>query len=102
MPYSAVIQPLPVLRRNGGTLSSTVTVHSTWVSPNFARHEPSAYLATPGSRLTGRIMSGARPEARIFASAGLSGATLPAPGGDVHPATPSPTGRARSWQQLGA
>src|SRR5206468_1299926 len=55
MPYSAVTQPRPVLRRNGGTRSSTVAVHSTWVSPNRARHEPSAYLAIPGSRLTGGI-----------------------------------------------
>ena len=68
MPYSAVTQPFPVLRKNGGTRSSTVAVHSTWVSPNFARHEPSAYFATPGSRLTGRIRSGVRPEGRMFFS----------------------------------
>src|SRR5205814_9537317 len=64
IPYSAVTQPLPVLRRKGGTRSSTEAVHSTCVSPNFVRHEPSAYLATPGSRLTGRIASRARPEGR--------------------------------------
>src|SRR5216683_167357 len=69
MPYSAVTHPLPVLRRNGGTRSSTEAVHSTWVSPNFARHEPSAYLATPGSSVTGRIASEARPEGRILFSA---------------------------------
>src|SRR5215470_18821130 len=64
MPYSAVIQPLPVLRRNGGTLSSTVAVQSTWVSPKRARQEPSAYLAAPGSSTMRRISSGARPEGR--------------------------------------
>src|SRR5271163_217929 len=69
MPYSAVTQPFPVLRRNGGTRSSTEAVHSTWVSPNFARHEPSAYFATPGSRVIGRIASGARPEGRMLLSA---------------------------------
>ena len=73
MPYSAVTQPLPELRKNGGTRSSTVAVHNTWVSPNLARHEPSAYFATPGSRLTGRMVSGARPEGRIFISANNSG-----------------------------
>src|SRR6516162_1303617 len=69
MPYSAVTQPFPVLRRNGGTRSSSDAVHSTCVSPNFARHDPSAYFATPGSRVTGRIASGARPEGRILLSA---------------------------------
>src|SRR6185503_5811273 len=66
MPYSAVTQPLPLFRIHGGTRSSTVAVHSTWVSPNRARHEPSAYFATPGSRLTGRSASAARPEGRIL------------------------------------
>src|SRR6516162_7071221 len=69
MPYSAVTQPFPVLRRYGGTRSSTEAVHSTCVSPNFARHEPSAYFATPGSRLIGRIASVARPEGRMLLSA---------------------------------
>src|SRR5262245_38804839 len=69
IPYSAVTHPLPVLRRKGGTRSSTEAVHSTCVSPNFARHEPSAYLATPGSRATGRIASAARPEGRELIAA---------------------------------
>src|SRR5205807_3152242 len=68
MPYSAVTQPLPVLRRNGGTRSSTEAVHSTCVSPNLARQEPSAYFATPGSRVTERITSAARPEGRTYLS----------------------------------
>src|SRR3546814_6188099 len=44
MPYSPVTQPRPLLRRKGGTESSTLAVQSTWVSPNLARQEPSAYL----------------------------------------------------------
>src|SRR5579872_5149433 len=68
MPYSAVTQPLPVLRRNGGTFSSTLAVQSTWVSPKRARQEPSAYLATPGSSTMRRISSGARPEGRGMGS----------------------------------
>src|SRR5262249_37568674 len=59
-----VIQPLPVLRRKGGTFSSTVAVQSTWVSPKRARQEPSAYLAVPGSSTMRRISSGARSEGR--------------------------------------
>ena len=42
MPYSAVIQPWPLPRRNGGTLSSMLAVHSTRVSPNSTSTEPSA------------------------------------------------------------
>src|SRR5437764_829494 len=68
MPYSAVTQPRPVLRRNGGTRSSTLAVHSTWVSPNLARQEPSACLLTPGSRITARRASAARPDGRIIVS----------------------------------
>jgi hypothetical protein len=33
MPYSAVTQPLPVLRRNGGTRSSTLAVQMIFVRP---------------------------------------------------------------------
>src|SRR5204863_9489478 len=77
MPYSAVTQPLPLLRRNGGTRSSTEAVHSTCVSPNFARHEPAAYLATPATRVTERIASASRPEGRMRFSSG--GPVLPEP-----------------------
>ena len=42
MPYSAVTQPWPLPRRNGGTPSSTLAVHSTRVSPNSTSTEPSA------------------------------------------------------------
>ena len=42
MPYSAVTQPWPRPRRNGGTLSSTLAVTRTLVWPKVTRHEPSA------------------------------------------------------------
>ena len=38
MPYSAVTQPLPVLRRNGGTRSSTLAVQMTFVRPASMKH----------------------------------------------------------------
>jgi hypothetical protein len=41
MPYSAVTQPFPELRRNGGTRSSTLAVQITRVSPASMRTEPS-------------------------------------------------------------
>src|SRR5262249_32764188 len=65
MPYSAVTQPRPLLRRKGGTLLSTVAVQRTWVSPKRARQEPSAYLLVPVSKMTVRSSSAARPLARI-------------------------------------
>src|SRR6185437_14971734 len=73
IPYSAVTQPLPVPLRKPGTPSSRLAVTSTWVSPNFTRQEPSACLATPRSRLTGRISSGARLLGRIFRYLELGG-----------------------------
>src|SRR5690348_6626904 len=65
MPYSAVTQPLPLLRSHGGTRSSTVAAQSTWVLPNLARQLPSAWREMPGSRMIARISSGARPEGRM-------------------------------------
>jgi hypothetical protein len=41
MPYSAVTHPLPVLRKNGGTRSSTDAVQMTFVRPDSIRTEPS-------------------------------------------------------------
>ena len=61
MPYSAVTQPWPLPRRNGGTLSSTEAVTSTRVSPKLTRQEPSAWRVKPGSKRSSRIWSGARP-----------------------------------------
>ena len=43
MPYSAVTQPLPLLRRNGGTRSSTLAVQITLVRPASTSTEPSAW-----------------------------------------------------------
>ncbi len=40
--YSAVSQPCPVLRRNGGTRSSSVAVQMTRVPPISMSAEPSA------------------------------------------------------------
>jgi len=42
MPYSAVTQPLPVFRRNGGTRSSTLAVQITLVRPASMKTDPSA------------------------------------------------------------
>src|SRR5438045_2997555 len=42
MPYSAVTQPFPVLRRNGGTRSSTLAVQMTFVRPASIKTDPSA------------------------------------------------------------
>src|SRR6266851_10081647 len=80
MPYSAVTQPRWVLRIQGGTLSSTEAVHSTWVSPNFTRHEPSAWREKPGSRDTLRSWSGARPDGRICGLLGVGQGLWPNPG----------------------
>ena len=65
IPYSAVTQPEPELRRNGGTRSSTDAVQSTCVSPNLTQHDPSAYFAKPGSSVTARICSALRPDGRF-------------------------------------
>ena len=45
MPYSAVIHPWALPRRNCGTDSSTLAVHSTCVSPNWTSTAPSACFA---------------------------------------------------------
>src|SRR5437588_577690 len=64
MPYSAVIQPWDLPRRNAGTVSSTLAVHSTWVSPHSIRTEPSAWRAWRRVKLTRRSSSTSRPEGR--------------------------------------
>src|SRR5215218_2312039 len=66
MPYSAVTQPLPVLRRNGGTRSSTLAVQITFVRPTSIRTEPSAWARKPGVMVVGRGSEGARPSLRIM------------------------------------
>ena len=74
MPYSAVTQPLPPPRSQGGTPWSRLAVHSTWVSPKRTRHDPSAWRETPRSRLTGRRSAGARFDGR---AAGGRAASMP-------------------------
>ena len=65
MPYSAVTQPLPELRIQPGTFSSRLAVHSTCVSPNLTRQEPSACLETLRSKEMARISSNWRLDGRI-------------------------------------
>src|SRR5262249_33230361 len=65
MPYSAVTQPAPLLRRKGGTDSSTEAVQRTRVSPMAIKAEPSAYLFTPVVMVTGRSSSLRRPSTRM-------------------------------------
>ena len=43
MPNSAVTQPMPELRRNGGTRPSTLAAHGTSALPMRIRQEPSAW-----------------------------------------------------------
>src|SRR6516162_1764427 len=70
MPYSAVTQPRAWPLSQGGRRSSSVAVTSTWVSPNFTKHEPSAYLTTPRSSDMARSSSGWRRLGRITHSPG--------------------------------
>ena len=65
MPYSAVTQPSPLPRRNGGTFSSIDAVTSTLVSPKPISTEPSACLVKRGSIVIVRIWSGVRPLGRM-------------------------------------
>src|SRR5215468_625341 len=74
MPYSAVIQPRAWPLSQGGNRSSRVAVTSTWVSPNFTKQEPSAYLTTPRSSDTARSSSGCRRLGRIRLAPLRSGA----------------------------
>ena len=82
IPYSAVTQPLPLFLRNEGTRSSTLAVQRTCVSPNFTKHEPSAYFVVLSSNVTDRSWSKLRPEglflcAFIFIFQQLESATYP-------------------------
>ena len=65
IPYSAVTQPRPELRNQGGTRSSRLAVHRTCVSPNRAMHDPSACFENPGSRTISRSSSARRPDGRM-------------------------------------
>src|SRR5664279_3133360 len=63
--YSAVTQPFPLLRRNGGTVSSTVAAHSTCVFPILISAEPSAVMRQPVVIWTGRSCPAVRLSVRI-------------------------------------
>jgi hypothetical protein len=64
MPYSPVTQPVPLLRRKGGTFSSTVAVQMSFVSPHSTRHEASENFMMPVVSLTLRNCEGWRPSGR--------------------------------------
>jgi hypothetical protein len=66
IPYSAVTQPLPLLRRNGGTRSSTLAVHITRVRPASMSTDPSACIVKDGVIRVGRSCPGARPSSRVM------------------------------------
>ena len=68
MAYSAVTQPLPLLRKNCGTESSMVAVQMTRVLPSSIRHEPSAVEMKSGMMFTGRIWSAERLSERKIIS----------------------------------
>src|SRR5450759_618601 len=63
--YSAVTQPFPLLRRNCGTVSSTVAAHSTCVFPILISAEPSAVMRQPVVIWTGRSCPAVRLSVRI-------------------------------------
>ena len=67
MPYSAVTQPSPLPFLCGGSLSSTLAVHSTRVSPMETSTEPSACLVNWRVKVSARNASGARPLGREMA-----------------------------------
>ena len=67
MPYSAVTQPVPLPLSQGGTRSSTLAVHSTLVSPQEIRTEPSACMVKWRWITTGRNSSARRPEGLLKA-----------------------------------
>src|ERR1700687_1096075 len=67
IPYSAVTHPFPVLRRNGGTSSSTVAVQMTRVSPISISTAPGACRMKPGTIFMGRSCVAVRRSIRIRA-----------------------------------
>jgi hypothetical protein len=73
--YSAVTQPLPVPRRNAGTLSSTVAAHNTRVLPVSINTDPSAVTRKSGVIFVVRSWSVARPSTLMFFSLNPSTST---------------------------
>src|ERR1700722_15470652 len=65
MPYSAVTQPFPLLRKNGGTRSSTLAVQMTRVLPASMSTEPSACGRKSGVSVVGRRTFGGRLSDRM-------------------------------------
>src|SRR3954471_22631408 len=68
MPYSAVTQPLPLLRRNGGTRSSTLAVQITLVCPALISTDPSACIVKFGTIVVSRSSLAGRWSDRMTAS----------------------------------
>ncbi len=91
--YSAVTQPLPLLRIQRGTSSSMLAVHSTRVRPNVTSADPSAISVKSRSNVIGRSSSACRPSdlvirppwhtRRAAASAGRCRADQRVPHGSV-------------------
>lgn len=72
MAYSAVTQPRPSPRRNGGTPSSTLAVQMTRVLPAVMRQLPSAVSTKLGTRVSWRGCASPRPSMRSMPVAPLS------------------------------
>src|SRR5476649_1624796 len=68
MPYSAVTQPFPELRRNGGTRSSTLAVQMTLVLPALMSTDPSAWIVYSGISVVSRSSSAGRLSDRMTVS----------------------------------
>src|SRR3954468_21081814 len=68
MPYSAVTQPFPLLRRKGGTRSSTLAVQMTLVCPALISTDPSAWIVYSGMRLVSRSWLAGRWSDRMTGS----------------------------------
>src|SRR5215471_6989986 len=66
MPYSAVTQPFPVLRRKGGTRSSMLAVQITFVRPTSMSTDPSACARKFGVMVVGRGSAAERPSMRVM------------------------------------
>src|SRR5688500_566365 len=64
--YSAVTQPRPLPRSQGGIRSSTEAVQITLVRPISTRTDPEAKSVKSRVKLRGRRSSGPRPSARVF------------------------------------
>src|SRR5580693_7917631 len=89
--YSAVTQPLPLPRIQGGTRSSTEAVHRTLVRPIDTSTEPGAKTVKSRWKETGRSSSRARPSLRLVRGSTVWSEVLSFTAGD-----PTNDGRGRS------